>query len=221
MTWVKICGITNPEDALAAVKAGADALGFVFYDKSPRKADPEITRQIVERLPARIEKVGVFVDSSPVQICDLVAKTKLTCVQLHGEPAQHIWKDLRAREQLGASKFIPAFPGNSLDGVLAGKLLPVDVFAVLLDSQRNGSAGGTGIPFDWQAAQSAVQSIARLVPTIVAGGLTPANVAQAIRILKPWGVDVASGVEAHPGKKDLQKLRAFISAVREADKELY
>jgi len=224
MTWVKICGITNLEDALTAVDAGADALGFVFYEKSPRKADPEKTREITAKLPQYVEKVGVFVDAEPEHIRAVVSRAALTIVQLHGEKSMNrIWADPRPiMECLGAVKVIPVIPGDSLKGdVLINPCLKEEkAFAILLDSRSNGASGGTGRTFNWEATQGMVQFLGSLVPVIVAGGLTPTNVADAMRILKPWGVDVASGVEAVPGKKDPQKVRAFIAAVREAEKKI-
>ncbi|HST09887.1 MAG TPA: phosphoribosylanthranilate isomerase [Terriglobales bacterium] len=222
MTWVKICGITNLEDALTAVEAGADAVGFVFYEKSPRKADVDGAREIIRELPKHIEKVGVFVDDEPEQIRETALKTGLTAVQLHGRRAlDRVWNDTRpAQEIVGVAKLIPVIPGNSLKngGVMISERVHDNVFALLFDSQLNGDMGGTGTTFDWRGTRAMVQVISLKLPVIVAGGLTPVNVSEAIRLLQPFGVDVSSGVEARPGKKDPAKVGAFIQAVRSANK---
>jgi phosphoribosylanthranilate isomerase len=222
MTWVKICGITNLEDALTAVDAGADALGFVFYEKSPRKAEIETTRDIIRELPDRIEKVGVFVDDEPERIREIASQTGLTTVQLHGRRAlEKVWNDNRPADQIiGVSKVIPVIPGDSLKngGVLINERVHDNVFALLFDSQVNGEMGGTGTTFDWRGTRAMVQVISLKLPVIVAGGLTALNVSEAIRLLQPFGVDVSSGVEALPGKKDPAKVGAFIQAVRGTNK---
>jgi phosphoribosylanthranilate isomerase len=221
MTWIKICGITNFEDALTAVDAGADALGLVFYEKSTRRVEVEEARGIVARLPENVEKVGVFVDSEPEHVRNVVSQTGLTAVQLHGKTSlEHVWSEPRAAEVLGVSKIIPVIPGDSLkDDVPISQRPHGGIFAVLLDSRSNGAPGGTGRTFDWAATREMVQSLGLLVPVIVAGGLTALNVANALNRLQPFGVDVASGVEARPGKKDPVKVRAFIDAVRKADRK--
>jgi len=218
MTWVKICGITNLEDALQSVEAGADALGFVLYAKSPRKAGVETTREIIRELPGDIEKVGVFVDHEPEQVREIVLQTGLTTVQLHGKQLlDRVWSEkLSVEQSLGVRKMIPVIPGDSLKdrGVLISEGAPDKVFALLFDSQSNGNMGGTGATFDWRGTRAMVQVISLKIPVIVAGGLNALNVAEAIRLLQPFGVDVSSGVEARPGKKDPAKVHAFIQAVR-------
>jgi len=218
MTWVKICGITNLEDALHAVDAGADAIGFVFYENSPRKAEVGTTREIIRELPERVEKVGVFVDHKPEQVREIVSHTGLTTVQLHGKQLlDRVWSEKAPVEQsLGVRKVIPVISGDSLKerGVLISEGAHDKVFALLFDSQSNGSMGGTGTTFDWHGTRAMVQVISLKIPVIVAGGLTAINVAEAIRLLQPFGVDVSSGVEARPGKKDPAKVEAFIQAVR-------
>lgn len=218
MTWVKICGITNLEDALHAVEAGADALGFVFYEKSPRKAEVGTAREIIRELPDDIEKVGVFVDHEPEQVREIVLQTGLTTVQLHGKRLlERVWGEkLPVEQSLGVRKMIPVIPGDSLKdrGVLISEGAHDKVFALLFDSQSNGNMGGTGTTFDWRGTRAMVQVISLKIPVIVAGGLTALNVAEAIRLLQPFGVDVSSGVEARPGKKDPAKVNAFIQAVR-------
>jgi phosphoribosylanthranilate isomerase len=228
MTWIKICGITNLEDALMAVEAGADALGFVFYEKSPRKIDSETARRIVAELPLNVEKIGVFVlqDSEPAsQIAE-----GLTSLQIHvrlplGEPNQG--RELVAVAAAKPRKYYLAMPAAWFlgEGPVTANLSslvekrperPFD--RILLDSGTPEQPGGTGKTFDWEKAAPRFEQISEGLNVIVAGGLNPANVAQAIRILRPWGVDVSSGVEASPGKKDPEKVHAFVRAVRESEK---
>ena len=222
MTWIKICGITNLEDAQLAIEAGANAIGFVFFDRSPRKVEVETVRAITERVPEAVEKVGVFVDEPIDQIRETVRASSLTAVQIQGRtlvdsvmngPASTV-------ETLGGTKVIVAASGESLKtgGVLIGQNARERIFALLFDSQANGVVGGTGTAFDWQGTRGMIQVIGLKLPVIVAGGLNPENVTQAIRLLQPFGVDVSSGVEAKPGKKDPERIRAFVQAVRSAEK---
>jgi phosphoribosylanthranilate isomerase len=224
MTWVKICGITNLEDGLTAVDAGADAVGFVFYDKSLRKVDVGTAREIVGRLPKKTEKVGVFVDQTADEIRELAQEAALTAVQLHGKRSvESVWKDARpAVEIVGVSKVIPVVPGDSLrdGGVLINQRAHEKIFALLLDAQSDGVVGGSGMTFDWEATRGIVQSLGLQLPVIVAGGLNASNVGDAIGTFHPFGVDVSSGVETRPGKKDPEKVRAFIEAVRRTDKRI-
>ena len=223
MTWVKICGMTNLEDALVAVEAGADAVGFVFYEKSPRNISVEAAREIVDKLPESVEKVGVFVDLESERIREIVLEVGLTAVQLHGNRSlESVWKDRRTAEEcVGVSKLIRTLHGDTLkDGdFLIPQRANQRLFAIMLDSRSNGATGGTGTTFDWEATRGAVQAMSLMVPVIVAGGLTPASVSEAMRLFQPFGVDVASGVEAKPGKKDPKKVRAFVKAVRDADRK--
>ncbi len=218
MTWTKICGITNLEDALTAVDAGADALGFVFYESSPRRIDPEAARKIVKELPEMIEKVGVFVNQTEESICVLADAAGLTAVQLHGDNQDPHVADLIAERRphlkvvVGISMHHPKPEGWAM------MWHPDVVHAFLVDSGNSSNYGGTGKTFDWQASQRSIEEIARLGRVVVAGGLTPGNVTAAIRMLRPWGVDVASGVETRPGKKDREKVRAFVAAVRMGEK---
>src|SRR5579862_6800148 len=150
MTWVKICGMTNLEDAQAAVDAGADAVGFVFYEKSPRNVNMETVREIVQELPREIEKVGVFVDANCEQISEVASMAGLTAVQLHGSQAlESVWTNpLPLKECIGVSKIIPMMHGDELenDGILISQRLR-ESFAVLLDSRAGGLEGGTGKTF--------------------------------------------------------------------------
>ena len=225
MTWVKICGITNLEDALIAVDAGADAVGFVVYEKSPRSVSVATAREIVEKLPRELEKVGVFVDADCDRIHKAVVDAGLTAVQLHGSRSlESVWQDRRpARECVGVSKLIAMIAGNTLKDSGGDVVQPrafEKIFALLIDSQVNGSSGGTGSTFDWESTRGAIQALSLSFPIIVAGGLNPLNAADAIKTFQPFGLDVVSGVEARPGKKDPEKVRAFVRAVREMDRKV-
>jgi len=223
MTWIKICGMTNLEDALAAVDAGVDAVGFVFYEKSPRKITAEAASEVVRKLPQHLEKVGVFVDAACDSIRDTVSQAGLTAVQLHGKVSMNsVRQDSRTTvESVGVSKLILMIPGSALvdGGIFMSEKVHEGTFAVLIDAELNGVSGGTGATFDWKATQGIVRSIGIGLPVIVAGGLTPFNVEEAIILFRPWGVDVASGVEASPGKKDPDRVRAFVKAVRDIDRK--
>ena len=217
MTWIKICGTTNLDDAQLAVEAGADALGFVFYDKSPRNIDPEKAREIVTELPAYVEKVGVFVDDSFKHIRDVVEQVKLTAVQFYTRTWEHVEDLVSANGNAISPKLIMALPADELsqaDVLIQTRIL----HAIMLDSGSSERPGGTGKTFDWKRAHGVIQGLSLTVPVIVAGGLTPLNVGEAVKFFQPYGVDVASGVEAKPGKKDSRKVQAFVRAVREADK---
>ncbi len=217
MTWIKICGTTNLEDALTAVNAGADALGFVFYEESPRKIDVESAREIVKKLPPKIEKVGVFVDEPVAKILNTVAQAGLTAAQLHGAESRkpEFIQALKIGRDLKLFLVLPA-AGIGGESNINGES---GISAVFFDSGTPQLPGGTGRTFDWKTAASGIRAISEKVKVVVAGGLNSSNVGDAIRILKPWGVDVASGVEARPGKKDPQKVRAFIDAVRKLEKK--
>jgi len=198
--FVKICGITNEEDALLAVALGADALGFVFAP-SPRQVRPDDVRDIVRRLPHGIVTVGVFRDELPRRVVSVVNRVGLSGAQLHGRESP---ADVRSVRE-GVSFVIQAFAaGDPAIAESAGG--PADI--VLLDAPDPGS----GSVFDWKLADGVPGSVRMML----SGGLTPANVGDAIRRVRPWGVDVSTGVEAQPGSKDAVKLRKFIEAAREA-----
>ena len=197
--FVKVCGITSEEDALLAVAMGADAVGFIFAP-SPRQVAPQKAADIAKRLPTEIVTVGVFRDEARQRVVDIVHQSGLRVAQLHGHepPATTRW--IGARVPLVFKAFAAGDPA----------LAQVDDYgadAVLVDSPRPGS----GEVFDWSLAEG-IPAQHRKV--ILAGGLAPENVADAIRQVRPWGVDVASGVEASPGHKDARKLRAFVHAAR-------
>jgi phosphoribosylanthranilate isomerase len=220
MTWVKICGMTNLEDALVAVEAGADAVGFVFYEKSPRCVTVETARKIVEKLPEGVEKVGVFVNEQADFICAVADRTGIATVQMHGDNEDPHVADLiverhpNARVLAAISMYRPNPQGWAM------MWHPQSVRAFLVDSGSSAKHGGTGEPFDWKGAVPVLDDIRTIGKVIAAGGLTSANVAEAIEILQPWGVDVVSGVEAAPGRKDPEKVRAFVKAVREMDRKV-
>jgi len=217
MTWVKICGMTNLEDALVAADAGADAVGFVFYEKSPRNVTVEKAREICEKLPASVEKVGVFVNRYEDSICAVADGARLTAVQMHGDNEDPHVADLVIGKRPGL-KVLAALSMHREGAVSgAGMWDPDFVHAFLVDSGNPSQHGGTGKRFDWRASVRKLDEIKRFGRVVVAGGLTAENVGEAMGILKPFGVDVVSGVEASPGKKDPEKVRAFMAAVRAAD----
>ncbi len=224
MTWVKICGITNLDDALMAVDAGADALGFVFYEKSPRYVSPETVREIVRTLPEGVEKVGVFVNEPGEKMRRTVQESDLTAVQCYCEHAKpsSIRNEICVESEQAPTKLIIARHApkpNDTGSFGVGDAADLEaMYALLIDSGSTYSPGGTGTRFDWVAGYSWLRGMKKLIPTIVAGGLDSENVSAAMTLCQPWGVDVSTGVEASKGKKDPQKLRAFVKAVREADK---
>ncbi len=231
MTWIKICGITNLEDAMVAVEAGADALGFVFYAKSPRNVDPEDVGRMAAELPEQVERVAVVVPRSMDEITFVARSAQVTALQLHLSLMAPLMADSSNAYGMNAfapaSKVFLALPAapfierkSSPDfAALRGGGLPKGIFdIVFLDSGTPVQPGGTGRAFDWHAAVPLVADMRKQVNVVLAGGLNPDNVAEAIGLLHPWGVDVTSGVEASPGKKDPDKVRAFVRAVREADK---
>lgn len=202
---IKVCGITNSADALAAVEAGADAVGFIFFEGSPRFVANEKARSIIRELPPFVAKVGVFVNATPDLVSRSIEETGIDTVQFHGEEPPELCRGFNV-------KVIKAFRVHGKD-MLA--LMPrYDVDAWLLDSFVPGGArGGTGATFDWDLA---VHACSLGTPVVLAGGLNPDNVAAAIDRVQPYGVDVSSGVEISPGKKDHSKIAAFISNARSA-----
>ena len=202
---VKICGITNLEDAATAVDAGADALGFVFYRKSPRYIDPTLARQIIMRLPPLVIPVGVFVNEDQQVVRNLMDDCGLALAQLHGNESAIYCKEL-GRTVLKALRV----KDRSTFLALAEFRGRAGVRGFVLDVFSDEAYGGTGQVIDWQLAAEA----ARAASILLAGGLTPDNVEKAIQAVQPYGVDVSSGVERAPGKKDHEKVHAFIRAVR-------
>jgi phosphoribosylanthranilate isomerase len=258
MTWIKICGITNREDAVAAVDAGANGIGFVFHDSSPRKVTADAVKAITADLPAKVERVGVFVNQSVDCVHETVVQAGLTVVQLHGDEDAEFSRALFRKLASGLRRPIifrayaasifdkPAEQRVGWDPVAVGLVEPDEAYkgkrvqkihvaengdlflethgfrpgvisGALLDSSNSQRRGGTGRSFDWERVQPWAGVINSISKLIVAGGLHPGNVGEAIHVLHPWGVDVSTGVENSPGKKDHAKIRAFTRAVREAD----
>jgi phosphoribosylanthranilate isomerase len=200
---IKICGITNSDDALHAAACGADALGFVFYAASPRCVTPDEARAVIETLPPFVTRVGLFVNETPERIQAIAAKCRLDAIQLHGDeppgachlPPYRVIKGVRLRTSASLAA-LAAYPAAAL----------------LVDAAVPGQFGGTGQRADWDLAAQA----ATAHRVILAGGLTPDNVAAAIRQVRPYGVDVSSGVESRPGQKEPEKVAQFIRMAREA-----
>jgi phosphoribosylanthranilate isomerase len=201
VTRVKICGVTSVQDVELCVDAGADAVGFNFYPRSPRCVDVELARQLVQALGGRALAVGVFVDASLPHIAEVKARTGIACVQLHGaEPPEllalllpHAYKAVRVRDASSLAQ-ARAFGGEH----------------ILLDAYVPGMPGGTGARFDWALAAE----LAAERKVTLAGGLDPDNVAAAVARVRPYCVDVASGVEAAPGRKDAARVREFVRAAK-------
>ena len=194
---VKVCGMTNLKDTLVAVEEGADAVGFIFYKKSPRSVTMKLVREIILELPPFVDTVGVFVDETAEQINKIADNCNLDLIQLHGNESPTFCKRMRRR-------VIKAFRVKDMQSVK--KLSSYQVSGFLLDTFSESLQGGTGKVFDWNLALPAK----KMGPVIMAGGLTPNNVQQAIRQVRPYGVDVCSGVESQPGIKDHKKIRAFL-----------
>ncbi len=213
--WVKICANTSLEDAMLAVNAGADAVGFVFAP-SPRRVTVDQVAAIVPGLPKSVEKIGVFVDVSAEEIAAAVRVCGLTGVQLHSNAGADAPARLRGEFGPGLRILRVVHFGADAAGQAAVYAADHNVDAVLVDSRTATAVGGTGIAFDWNEARRTLFADGG-VRLVAAGGLTPENVAEAIRTLRPWGVDVASGVEATPGKKDPAKVLAFVMRAREAE----
>lgn len=205
MMKIKICGITNRDDAQVAVAAGADALGFVMYRKSPRYVEPEVAKAIIAELPPFVLPVGVFVNEDAVAVRFLMDECGFVLAQLHGDETAAYCQQL-GRPVLKAMRVKDR--GSFL--ALAEYQRRASVRGVLIDAFSEQAYGGTGHMVDWTLAEE----VARSVPILLAGGLTPSNVAEAVRLVRPYGVDVSSGVEECPGKKDPEKVKAFIVAAR-------
>jgi phosphoribosylanthranilate isomerase len=210
MVKVKVCGITSRADALAAIEAGADALGFNFYAPSPRYITPEDARRIIAELPPGVLNVGVFVnEDSAAAVARMAERSGVSAVQLHGDESPEYCAALGEHEVIKALRvgkdFVPEeatrYPAHS----------------ILLDAYDARARGGTGETFDWSLARRTREVVAQLY---LAGGLRPENVAGAIAAVAPYAVDVCSGVELAPGRKDAARVRAFIAAVRACEKNL-
>jgi phosphoribosylanthranilate isomerase len=199
---IKICGITNLADAQVAVEAGADAIGFIFYDKSPRYVSLKTAAEISKKLPPFIMRVGVFVKAEADFVLRAIAEAGLTMLQFHGDEPP----DFCTQFGLMSMKAFRIRDEKSLE-----KIPNYQTDAYLLDAFSSTTLGGTGEKFNWDLAVAA-QKFSK--PIFLAGGLTPENVAEAVKKVRPFGVDVSSGVEISPGKKDPAKVKTFIEAVR-------
>ena len=216
MTWVKICGTTNLRDAQLCLAAGANAVGFIFAP-SPRQIEAATAAEIVCELRGEIESIGVFVNQTPEQVAEIARSMALSGVQLHGdEPATSLPEFRRLLRDRKIIKTLSAQGLQNGEIDLAAYLAERESLdAILLDSGSPQQRGGTGTSFNWEAVRPFAAEIRRRVPLIIAGGLNPDNVARAIEVFEPWGVDMVSGVESSPGVKDETKLREFIAAVRQ------
>jgi len=209
MIRVKICGITNAADALAAIDAGANLLGFNFYAKSPRHITDAEAARIRPQLPKKVKAVGIFVNSLPMEVAALCKSLKLDAAQLHGDESPETVAELaRSIPVYKAFRVEPDFRLATLDEY-------PEAFAFLFDAAHTGQYGGTGRTTDWDVARRA--AVGRRI--ILAGGLNVENVTAAVRIVRPYGIDVASGVESKPGKKDHGRLREFIQEVRRGERK--
>ena len=204
-TRVKICGITRPEDASAAAQAGADAIGLMFYEPSPRYVTPARARAVCAALPPLVSVVGVFVNPQPSEIETVVEGLPVDLLQFHGEEPPELCA--------GTGKpYVKAVRVRSRDDIVNAAARYTDARALLLDAHHDALWGGTGSRFAWSAVPDDVGR-----PIVLAGGLTPANVAGAIRLVRPFAVDVSGGVESAPGEKDAESIERFMKEVASAE----
>lgn len=204
MTLVKICGITNLDDALDAVEAGADALGFNFYKPSPRYIKPQHAREIIEQIPMSVLTVGVFVNEESDSVKAIAHEANIQAIQLHGDESPTYCRELATSHYV-----IKNFAVS--DGFNVETPKEYEVEAIMLDTKHNSLRGGTGHVFDWSIAQHLALTIPRL---FLAGGLSPENIENAIKTVRPYAVDACSALEDSPGKKNAERVRVFINAVR-------
>jgi phosphoribosylanthranilate isomerase len=208
VTRIKVCGLTRREDALYAAALGVDALGFVFAASSRRRADTGTVAAIVAELPPFVTAVGVFQDQPAAEVRRIAAECRLDLVQLHGSEGSAYIRDL-------GLKVLVAVSLTRREDLARLREYPA-ACAFLLDAGAGGARGGSGRTFDWEWAVEA-KKFGRVV---LAGGLGPGNVAEAVRRVRPWAVDAASGTEVTPGQKDPEKLRRFVERIREVDREM-
>jgi len=202
---IKICGMTQLQDAVFAAEQGADAVGFIFYKKSPRSVNMKAVKEIISKLPPFVDTVGVFVNESADRVNKIAEYCGLDLVQLHGDESPAYCRKIRRR-------VVKAFRVIDLQSIKQLEKFPVSGF--LLDTFSENMHGGTGKVFDWNLAHPAK----KVGPVILAGGLTPRNIRQAISQVRPYGVDVCSGVEKSPGIKDPEKVKAFLKNIRSGSK---
>jgi phosphoribosylanthranilate isomerase len=204
MTFIKICGITNVDDARAAIDAGVDALGFNFYQPSPRYISPANAREIIEQLPDSILNVGVFVNEDIESLMNIAQQAGITAVQLHGDESPDYCRELA--EEYEVIKVLAVSDSFNIQMVQA-----YEVQAIMLDTSDKTLRGGTGRAFDWSIASR----VNELVPKLfLAGGLSPENIEEAIAVVRPYAVDACSALEDSPGKKNGERLRAFVEKAR-------
>ncbi|MCD6389247.1 MAG: phosphoribosylanthranilate isomerase [Desulfobulbaceae bacterium] len=205
-TRIKICGMTDQNEAAHAITCGVDALGFIFFQKSPRNIDPDRARNIIKTFPPFVDAVGVFVNEDPEVVAEIVKYCRLTTVQLHGSESPEYCQQIPCRI-VKAFQVAPSMTPDDLsayDDVVSG---------FLLDTYHKEIKGGTGETFDW----SRVAKLRPKKPVILAGGITPDNAAEAIHQVTPYGIDANSGLETAPGRKDIDKITRFIQTVRLTD----
>ena len=206
MIKVKICGLTNLEDALTATEAGADVLGFILYPKSKRFTKVKDVRKITSELPPFVIKAGVFVNEDPRNVLEILSYAYLDLAQLHGDETPE------ECEYIGANRVIKVFRLKEIGEVEKIEPYIGKIRAILLDTYSKDSYGGTGKTFNWEIAKAVKERFD--IPVILSGGLNPENVAEAIKEVNPYAVDVSSGVETEPGKKDHKKVKAFVKAAK-------
>jgi phosphoribosylanthranilate isomerase len=215
MFRIKICGITSVEDALIVARAGADAIGLNFYPRSRRCISFDTAKEIVAALPKEIVKVGLFVNSPPADVCQTYSDLSLDLIQLHGNEPPEYLAQLGDRPVMRAFRIQPGSLHPVIEYLALSRELRAAPKLILLDSLVAGQYGGTGKTADWTIVrQYAAQP--GLPPLVLAGGLTPQNVTEAIAAVRPFAVDVASGVESNPGRKDPAAVEAFVRAARAA-----
>lgn len=202
--FVKVCGLTDPAEAAACAKLGIWAIGVVFAPESSRRVDLAQAKAVCQALPKRVRRVGVFVNPDPDEVAEAVSAAGLTDVQLHGDQV-----DVERIRVAARVRVFQGFSIASTEDVAAARSSRADL--VLLDASVTGRHGGTGQRFDWSVLEATPPARA----FVLAGGLTPENVAEAVRRVRPWGVDVSSGVESSPGRKDVERVAAFVHAVHD------
>jgi len=204
MTFIKICGITNVHDALAAVAAGADALGFNFYKPSPRYVTPQTAREIVAKLPVSVLTVGVFVNEESQSVRNIANEANVAALQLHGDESPEYCREL-GKDRYVIKTFAVA---NDFD-VQRIRLYRVE--AIMLDTKHNSLRGGTGRVFDWSVAKEVNDFVPKL---FLAGGLSPENIEEAVATVRPYAIDACSALEDAPGRKNHERMRAFVEIAR-------
>ena len=215
--WVKICATTSLADAITAWQTGADAIGFILDPRSPRYVTPEHVAAIIQELARPIERIGVIMNLAVRQAIDLYSRCGMSGVQLHGDESPGFVRDLRAA--LPDARIIKSLRGASTRDELQAAVRLYQqsgADALLLDSHAAGQGGGTGTRFPWNVAASALQNLDAKLPIIIAGGLSPDNVSDAVNTFHPFGVDVVTGVEIETGKKDAERVRLFVRNARQA-----